>query len=283
MKLEIKEPCHEDWNKMKIGLISRHCAVCDKGVMDFTKMNRAEIITYILSNPNEQVCGRMNRDQFDFHHEDIPILIETLKKDKTSNPFLILALVCISLSATAQDMPPSHIKTPPPIEKTMGKPIVSPPDSSDTTTDEVPPVKIMLKGKVACEPTIGDIAYPIDGGISIEPVSPRKGEKRVHQFAEQMPEFKGGIDSLFAFVSNNLKYPDYEKKKGIEGNVYVRFIVELDGRISTVEVLQTVERYVNFDNEVLRLIQSMPNWKPGKNNGKEVPVYMTLPIRFVLK
>src|SRR5690606_34717794 len=109
MKLEIKEPCHEDWNKMKIGMISRHCDSCNKSVMDFTKMNRAEIITYILSNPNDQVCGRMTRDQFDFHHEDIPVLIETLSKTRNPNPFLILALVCLSLSACAQE----QIVTPP--------------------------------------------------------------------------------------------------------------------------------------------------------------------------
>ena len=82
MNLEIKEPCHEDWDKMKIGLISRHCDSCEKAVMDFTTMNRAQIITYLLSNPNDNVCGRLKRDQFDFHHQDIPILIETLKKEK---------------------------------------------------------------------------------------------------------------------------------------------------------------------------------------------------------
>ena len=93
MKLEIKEPCHEDWSKMKIGLHSRHCDVCVKSVMDFTKKSRAEIITYLLSNPNDTTCGRMTKDQFDFRHEDIPILIETLKTQRPSNPFLILALV----------------------------------------------------------------------------------------------------------------------------------------------------------------------------------------------
>jgi len=98
MKLEIKEPCHEDWNKMKIGVHSRHCEVCVKSVIDFTNSSRAEIITYILLNPNDSVCGRLRKDQFDFRHEDIPILVKVLNTQVRSNAFLILALVTISLS-----------------------------------------------------------------------------------------------------------------------------------------------------------------------------------------
>jgi TonB family protein len=299
MKLEIKEPCHEDWNKMKIGMISRHCASCEKSVMDFTKMNRAEIITYILSNPNDQVCGRMNRDQFDFHHEDIPILIETLKKQKTPNPFLILALVCLSLTACAQE-PQGNISTPPVIETTMGAMAQTPPDTthtSDTTNIIKDPIdKEIRKGKVKCvpetielqgeiEPLMGDVAVPLTGGVSIyDPeTEPVIVESKALQFAEKMPEFKGGLDALFEFVNKQLKYPNYERKKEIQGNVYVRFVVEKDGSITRPEILNTVEQAKNFDAEVLRVIGKMPNWTPGENNGQKVPVYMTLPITFRLK
>ncbi len=103
MKLAIKEPCHEDWDAMKIGMISRHCGVCEKNVMDFTNSTRAEIITYILSNRNESTCGRMRRDQFEFHHEDIPVLVEVLKQKPRNHAFLILALVSLSLTACGQE------------------------------------------------------------------------------------------------------------------------------------------------------------------------------------
>ena len=299
MKLEIKEPCHEDWNKMKIGMISRHCASCEKSVMDFTKMNRAEIITYILSNPNDQVCGRMNKDQFDFHHEDIPILIETLKKQKTPNPFLILALVCLSLTACAQE-PQGNISTPPVIETTMGAMAQTPPDTthtSDTTNIIKEPIdKNIRKGKVKfvpetrellgeIEPLMGDVAVPLTGGVSIyEPeIEPVGVESKALQFAEKMPEYKGGLDALFEFVNKQLKYPNYERKNEIQGNVYVRFVVEKDGSITRPEILNTVEKAKNFDAEVLRVIGKMPNWTPGENNGQKVPVYMTLPITFRLK
>ena len=307
MKLEIKEPCHEDWNKMKIGMISRHCASCEKNVMDFTKMNRAEIITYILSNPNDQVCGRMNRDQFDFHHEDIPILIETLKKQKVANPFLILALVCLSLTACSQE-PQENIKTPPAIETTISNVITTPPDSTQTNDStniiKEPIDKNTIKGKVIVEPkiidpimTTGMVAIhepylgeiePFMGDITpeIEPVFETDSvmtNEKVLQFAEKMPEYKGGIDALFEFVNKHLKYPDYERSKEIQGNIYVRFVVEKNGTITRPEILNTVEQAKNFDSEVLRVIGEMPNWNPGENNGQKVPVYMTIPIRFRLK
>ncbi len=288
MKLEIKEPCHEDWEQMKIGLVSRHCDVCDKGVMDFTTMNRAEIITYILSNPNDEVCGRMRRDQFDFHHEDIPILIEELKKRKTQNPFLVLALVCLSLTACAQEQE-GAINVPPAIE------VVQPPDSL-AVKDSLDIVDSL--GKVSCEPenvsieelgevqTViqGDIDVPVAGGIGIvqEPVSETSDDK-VYQFAEKMPEYPGGMDALFTFVKSQLKYPEYERNNNIQGNVYVRFVVEKEGSITRLEILRSVPGSKNFDAEVKRIIQQMPAWIPGENAGTKVPVYMTLPIRFNLK
>lgn len=289
MKLEIKEPCHEDWSKMKIGMISRHCDSCNKSVMDFTKMHRAEIITYILSNPNNQVCGRMTRDQFDFHHEDIPILIETLHKTRNPNPFLIMALVCLSLSACAQDQP---VKDQPVIEHTLGE-IAVPPAVQDTIKqDSIQSIR-PIKGKVACEPIIdqgeiepvkmGDVAPVVQGGIGIyEPETRGLVDEKVHQFAENMPEFEGGMNAMFEFIKSNLKYPKYEKENGIQGNVYVRFVVEKDGSITRPEILQSVDGSQNFDSEVLRIINAMPTWTPGQNNGAKVRVYMTLPFQFKL-
>ena len=296
MKLEIKEPCHENWDNMKIGLISRHCDVCVKSVMDFTQMNRAQIITYILSNPSEQVCGRMNKDQFDFQHEDIPILIEELKKGKASNPFLILALVCLSLSACAQDKN-GNIQTPPPIEVVQGQVEHNPSDSTETTTTNKPPRNNQIrKGKVACEVIevvelgeiepvdLGRIEAPVAGGIGIieQPIE-HPVEDKVYQFAEEMPEFKGGMDKLFDFVNKNLSYPRYEQDKNISGNVYVRFVVEKDGSITRPEIMRSVVGSKNFDAEVLRIIRMMPKWTPGENHGNKVPVYMSLPIQFRLK
>lgn len=289
MKLEIKEPCHEDWNNMKIGVVSRHCDSCNKSVMDFTTMNRAEIITYILSNPNDQVCGRMRSDQFDFHHTDIPILIETLHKTRNPNPFLILALVCLSLSACAQEQQ-GNIKTPPPFNHTLGEVAPTPLIEDSLKIEKLPP-KIM--GKVACEPVdtvaaepikIGDIEPIIQGGIGLEehPKS-TNFDGKIYQFAEKMPEFKDGMEAMFSYIKHQLNYPKYEKENGIQGNVYVRFVVEKDGRLTHPEIMKSVEGSINFDTEVIRIINAMPLWIPGENNGVKIPVYMTLPFQFKIK
>ncbi|MCH2229794.1 MAG: energy transducer TonB [Crocinitomicaceae bacterium] len=298
MKLEIKEPCNEDWNNMKIGIVSRHCDVCEKGVMDFTKMNRSEIITYLLSNPNDEVCGRMNRDQFDFRHEDIPILVETLKKQRTVNPFLILALVCLSLSSCAQGQSDTTtIKTPPPIETYVIGKVASPDELKNqiNTSDSLSIHDEILQGEVVCESvqevgeiqpfTMGEIYVPVVGEIKIveEPAPIQVIDERIHQFAEKMPEFPGGVDSLFAFINSNINYPKYERNHNIQGNVYVRFEVDKAGQISNPQILKSVQNSKFFNDEVLRLIKSMPKWIPGENQGKKVSTYMTLPIRFNLK
>lgn len=97
-----------------------------------------------------------------------------------------------------------------------------------------------------------------------------------------MPEFKGGVDSLFSYIKNNIKYPEWEKKQKIEGRVFVTFIVDKNGTITKPRILKTVEDSKNFDNEVIRVISEMPAWIPGQHNGENVAVQFNLPVRFKL-
>jgi len=98
-----------------------------------------------------------------------------------------------------------------------------------------------------------------------------------------MPEYKGGMDALYKFIQRELKYPEFEKEKEIEGNVYVQFVVEKDGSITQVEILRTVSGSKFFDKEVKRVISMMPKWNPAKIEKREVRAYMTLPFRFKLQ
>jgi len=97
---------------------------------------------------------------------------------------------------------------------------------------------------------------------------------------EQMPQFPGGESEMFKFIGDNLKYPVSAQKEGIEGRVTVRFIVGKTGAISDVEVIRGIDPAC--DQEAVRTIKAMPNWKPGKMRGMDVPVYFTLPIVFKL-
>jgi len=97
---------------------------------------------------------------------------------------------------------------------------------------------------------------------------------------EVIPEFPGGEDSLWKFISKNVVYPEEARKKNLEGKVVIKFIIETDGSISNVEVVQSVAPIL--DEEAVRVIKLMPKWKPGKQRGKFVRVYFQIPIRFSL-
>jgi TonB family protein len=98
---------------------------------------------------------------------------------------------------------------------------------------------------------------------------------------EEMPMFpEGGEKGLLAWISNNIKYPGEAVKKKITGQVYVDFIVSSSGKIKNVKVQNPVNPLL--DNEAVRVISSMPDWKPGTQAGKPVDVYIKVPINFVL-
>lgn len=100
------------------------------------------------------------------------------------------------------------------------------------------------------------------------------------RFVEVMPEFPGGIDSLYFFLQKELDYPKIAIDNGIQGTVLVEFVVERDGHVSHAKVL--VSLFPDCDVEALRCVMSMPKWKPGYSMEKPVRCYFNLPIRFTL-
>lgn len=105
--------------------------------------------------------------------------------------------------------------------------------------------------------------------------------QEVFDVVEQMPEYPGGMQALFQYMADNLKYPKDAMKQQVEGRVLVQFIVETDGSISNAEVIKRV--FPSLDEEATRVISAMPKWAPGKQNGKVVRVKFTVPVSFRLK
>lgn len=103
-------------------------------------------------------------------------------------------------------------------------------------------------------------------------------QREVFTTVEQMPEFPGGNSALFKYLSKKIKYPKKAKKEKTEGKVVVRFIVEPDGVLSNPVVLSKIGH--GCEEEILRVIDKMPRWNPGRQNGSFVAVYYTLPISF---
>jgi len=104
---------------------------------------------------------------------------------------------------------------------------------------------------------------------------------KVETIVEVMPEFPGGQKALLTYLGESVIYPVIASDSGIEGVVYVQFIVEKDGSISNVEILKGIGG--GCDQEAIRVIKSMPIWSPGRQQGHPVRVQYRAPIRFVLR
>lgn len=102
----------------------------------------------------------------------------------------------------------------------------------------------------------------------------------IFDVVETMPSPQGGMEAWNKYLSGNLKYPTQARRMGIEGTVYVVFVVNTDGSIQDVEVLRGIGG--GCDEEAMRVVKNAPNWQPGKQRGKPVRVKMRLPIRFKL-
>jgi len=107
-------------------------------------------------------------------------------------------------------------------------------------------------------------------------------EEQIFVVVEDMPGFGGGDSNKFReYISKNLRYPDIAAENGIQGRVFVQFVVEPDGSVSNVKVVRGVDP--SLDREAVRVVESSPKWKPGKQRGKPVRVSFTFPIIFVLQ
>lgn len=104
--------------------------------------------------------------------------------------------------------------------------------------------------------------------------------EEIFDVVETMPTPVGGMEAWNKYLSNNLKYPTQARRMGIEGTVYVVFVVNTDGSIQDVDILRGIGG--GCDEEAMRVVAAAPNWEPGKQRGKPVRVKMRLPIRFKL-
>jgi protein TonB len=102
----------------------------------------------------------------------------------------------------------------------------------------------------------------------------------VYMWVDESPQFSGGEVRLMKFIRQNLKYPDMDRRNGVQGIVVVKFIVYKSGKVGNAHVLRHVSPTI--DAEALRVVNLLPNFIPGKQNGASVSTLYTLPIRFRL-
>lgn len=107
-----------------------------------------------------------------------------------------------------------------------------------------------------------------------------ESSQQIFMVVEEMPEFPGGQAALMSFIAKSIKYPVVAQENGIQGRVTCSFVVNKDGSIVDAEVIRGIDP--SLDKEALRVINTMPKWKPGKQRGKPVRVKFTVPINFRL-
>jgi len=153
----------------------------------------------------------------------------------------------------------------------------------ELVTDEyIPTVEDLITKNPGTETVEGNIYGTdiIDGVKEIEISEVEPEIEKPYTWVEEMPSFIGGDIELINFLVDNLQYPEIAKRAGVEGKIILTFIVDKSGKIKEVEVLKGIG--AGCDEEAMRVINSMPNWNPGKQNGKPVITKINIPVVFKL-
>lgn len=220
----------------------------------------------------------------------LPTLIDTVvpKKDHTQMVEVTqLSDVKLEEQIKQQDMIRQQEAPPPPPLKSTIKftpPIIA--DDKDVNEeDQMKSQQDLMETKIQI--SVKDVKGTDEkGGVDIADLKEHKviveeKEEKPYVGVEQMPAFPGGETELMKFIQKNLKYPVIAAENGISGRVIIRFVVSKTGDITNVEVLRGLDP--SCDKEAIRVVQSMPKWIPGKQNGRNVPVYFTLPVVYRLQ
>lgn len=153
---------------------------------------------------------------------------------------------------------------PPPKVEEVEKAVISNVTKEGTETDEI-----------AAPPP------PADEGVGKPAEVEQPKEEEIFTTVEQNPEFPGGIKELYKYINSNIKYPSAAQRANISGKVFVKFVVEKDGSVGEVQILKGIG--FGCDEESSRVIKSLPKFSPGKQNGRNVRVWYTLPVSYVLE
>jgi protein TonB len=197
--------------------------------------------------------------------------------------------------AVVVDMTNVEIVTPPP---TIPKPKTEPiqhgtPDAATTAALEMKPTEdkaVPTDTAVAIDPETAVSDHTQEGTKGETPGLPTGtglGETAKAEIpkpseplnvAEYMPEFPGGENALMAYIREHTKYPEYEMEMGIQGKAVVGFVINEDGKVSDVKIMKSLSK--GIDRESVRVIRSLPNFKPGRQNGRNVKVRYVVPMDF---
>lgn len=220
-----------------------------------------------------------------------PLIADKVKSNRTELDNTLVTIAELPKTEKPPVEPPKpKLPEPPPPPKQIKTIAFMPPKVMDNPLEEPPMPKmeeitaaVSTKTQDGVDEKLPPVVEPI--APPIEVVEPKtevkeKVDETVHIIVEQQPEFENGVKAMYDFLSKNIVYPAVARENGIEGTVFVGFVVSKDGSIRDVQVKRGIGGGCN--DEAIRVIQSMPRWKPGKQNGKPVNVAYTIPVKFKL-
>ncbi len=165
------------------------------------------------------------------------------------------------------DIPPTEQPPPPPPPVQLPE-IIEVPDEEEIEEE----IEVDLDVEVTEETVVEDIVF--------EEAPEEEEVDEIFTIVEDKPGFPGGDGAMYKYLGKNIDYPSQARRMGIEGRVFVQFVVNKDGSISDVKSIKGIG--AGCDEEAARVIKSMPKWKPGKQRGRPVKVRMVLPVFFKL-
>jgi periplasmic protein TonB len=211
-----------------------------------------------------------------------PLIIDLIKGLSTDDELLKVTEVTTLEAPPPIDKtvpPPPDVPPPPPLKSTVKftPPVIKP--DEEVKEDAPPPVDDLKEVDAGTETVEGDSSGVDMSLVESELIGEETDE--VVLVAEEQPTFPGGEEKLYKYLQENIKYPAMAREANITGRVYVSFVVGKDGKIRDAKVLRGIGG--GCDQEAIRVINSMPPWKPGKMSGHPVSVSYNLPINFSLK
>lgn len=206
-----------------------------------------------------------------------PVLIKALAPEKKTRNVEVTNLADIKIDKPIEN----KIEEPPPPPPMKNTVKFTPPEvTNEEVTEEIKTVDELKDSKAQI--SIADVNGSDDANaVDVADLKVVEEEEKPLTFVEQQPEFPGGVDALMKYLRDAIRYPSIASEMGISGKVTVQFVVDKRGKIGNIKVLRGIGG--GCDEEAERVVKAMPPWKPGRQNGKEVSVYFTLPISFQLK
>jgi protein TonB len=168
------------------------------------------------------------------------------------------------------EIPITEMPPPPP-------PVIQQPEIVEVPDEEEIEEEIVnLDTEITPETVVAPPAPPAPAAPVVEEEDPNE----IFQVVENQPAPVGGYEAFYKYIGKNIKYPDQARRMGVEGKVFVQFVVDKDGSITDVQVLKGIGS--GCDEEAIRVVKSAPKWTPGKQRGRPVRVRMSVPITFKL-